>query len=538
MEKLVVPHGFFKKERDQSYSRWKPAFWRELVQNSVDAGAKNISTRILRQADRTIVEFSDDGKGMDEQTLRDVFFRLGASSKDGDSNAIGGFGRARLLTCFSQERYSIRTQDIFVEGSGGEYTLVRMQSPPLQGCKFEITMDGATPDSLEAALREIMHECEPTLAVSLRREGFGAAGGGYLDEILRGETTRGSTRRLLRDKEGAPFARVSKAISSPLEGRIVIRANGVAMYTLRTSSSKDALIVELSDARKVLTSNRDGMRDPYDDIVREFCDELVRDKRRALDDESEEKLSRFCLLNDKPRLSRSIRPLPKERKRERANVLDANANGPRYFFRAVGDGAESGNDSFDRRSASEHLDGAYDSNKPDFTVFFLEEAAVKIKPATRRRWLPENWKTSTCQERRLIEVWYACVETAVDALLAADNSLQDVTWGVGWCFAKDHALAMRKKIDDGCLFLLSPANERGKKRYSPTSRADQLTLMAAAIHEVAHVVCEWHDTDFASMQTMITAKFDQRNAFRRIQKRLSAISYARQVSRSLDLAAA
>jgi Histidine kinase-, DNA gyrase B-, and HSP90-like ATPase len=131
--RLVVPDkSFFVKERSSLYNQWLISWWRENMQNSVDAGAKTIRIDISDAAPKgsfgrepdpggvTRVVFADDGIGMDAPTIDNVFFRMGATTKD-DETSVGGFGRARIMTCFSQVRYSIETRDRYVEGDGPEF---------------------------------------------------------------------------------------------------------------------------------------------------------------------------------------------------------------------------------------------------------------------------------------------------------------------------------------------------------------------------------------------------------------------------------
>ena len=131
--RLVAPDkSYFVKERDGIYAAWLLSFWRENVQNSVDAGAKTIRIEIGDAAPKgsfgrapapgrvTRVVFADDGSGMSADTIDNVFFRMGATTKD-DETSVGGFGRARIMTCFSQVRYSIETRDRYVEGDGAEF---------------------------------------------------------------------------------------------------------------------------------------------------------------------------------------------------------------------------------------------------------------------------------------------------------------------------------------------------------------------------------------------------------------------------------
>lgn len=137
-EVMKTPKSYWSIRRNDGHSDWTFGFWRELFQNEVDAGAKNISITVAEAdgkgsfgrdatSDRVLrVTFSGDGKGMDEKVIRDVFLRPGESTKRG-TNAQGGFGTARIMLCFSQVRYGIRTQDLVVEGDGSEYTVERHQ---------------------------------------------------------------------------------------------------------------------------------------------------------------------------------------------------------------------------------------------------------------------------------------------------------------------------------------------------------------------------------------------------------------------------
>ncbi len=126
---LSVDKGFLRGERDQYYNDFTIAFWRELFQNSVDAGATDISIDIEERQPRryggpgapekvTNICFLDNGHGMTAEVLNDVYFKMGRSTKKDDGGSIGGFGRARIMTCFSQESYSILTKDRFVSGDG------------------------------------------------------------------------------------------------------------------------------------------------------------------------------------------------------------------------------------------------------------------------------------------------------------------------------------------------------------------------------------------------------------------------------------
>ncbi|MFO0557732.1 MAG: ATP-binding protein [Polyangiales bacterium] len=70
------------------------AFYRELVQNSIDAGASAINVRLRYddEADALQVSVHDDGTGMNLETIERCLLVLFRSSKDKDPTKIGKFG--------------------------------------------------------------------------------------------------------------------------------------------------------------------------------------------------------------------------------------------------------------------------------------------------------------------------------------------------------------------------------------------------------------------------------------------------------------
>ena len=131
---VTIGSDYFRKERD-NYSNFGFAFWRELFQNSIDAGSKNINISMSHLSEDkpqildngkpqqgTLVQFQDDGCGMITKILRDIYFCLGETTKT-DTSTIGGYGKARILTCFSHFFYGIQTQDNVVNGYGSIYNL-------------------------------------------------------------------------------------------------------------------------------------------------------------------------------------------------------------------------------------------------------------------------------------------------------------------------------------------------------------------------------------------------------------------------------
>ena len=123
MQQITVSPEFFKKERN-NYSNWKFAFCRELFQNSIDGKATHININTKSKDDGVIVTFDDNGVGFSSEVRDSVYFCLGKTNKGGVDD-VGGFGKARIVVCFSQNNYQIISQDWRVTGEGGSYVRQR-----------------------------------------------------------------------------------------------------------------------------------------------------------------------------------------------------------------------------------------------------------------------------------------------------------------------------------------------------------------------------------------------------------------------------
>lgn len=346
LQAVRTPKEFFRSERDAFYSDWMIAFWREFFQNSVDAGAKNIAISITTEKARgsfdqdepgeepvTRIVFDDDGRGMTAEVLRDVYFAIGASTKSGDSSSVGGFGRARLMTCFSQKRYSILTGESFVMGDGPNYVLMGLRDARQQidtaldklfndgamstivglnddvelivdairaggrkGCRVEVDLDHVrsrswhklpTEDVMAARLKEYLSESQIAANVTIN----GKTAEEYFEHDGKLQARRGPVKRWLEvqtDDGLVEFASVHRSEGSKAahKGKMIVRVDGAAMYTESISAPEVQVILEIKTdmSRTVLNSNRDGIREPYKAVVGELLQELSTDNLSALMD--------------------------------------------------------------------------------------------------------------------------------------------------------------------------------------------------------------------------------------------------------------
>jgi hypothetical protein len=68
------------------------AFFRELVQNAIDAGSEDVEIGVELEGDAMVVHVRDYGEGMTRAIIEERLTRLFSSAKDGDATKIGKFG--------------------------------------------------------------------------------------------------------------------------------------------------------------------------------------------------------------------------------------------------------------------------------------------------------------------------------------------------------------------------------------------------------------------------------------------------------------
>lgn len=291
MPSISVPPSFFISERNSVYANWRSAFWRELLSNSLDAGASRIRIRTAFRDDKLAVDVIDNGHGMTREVVEQVYMRLGASTKDG-SDGIGGFGRARILTCFSQDSYSIRSSDFLVTGQGASYD-IHPAAGPVRGCAVTVQMPQREARYLYASLQDVLRQSSLRAAIEIKLD-MAAPEGVYLSPIdlrsfqqpdeagwmrFRGWGRLGRHVETLSDASG-PWADLhlnegDRAIS----GRAIIRVNGMAMYEDHIGAPSQ-LTVNLvpGRAREVLTASRDAVRPPFRDVLQGLYDRIVSER--------------------------------------------------------------------------------------------------------------------------------------------------------------------------------------------------------------------------------------------------------------------
>lgn len=478
MQVKIGPDFFAKGLKD--YASWRWAWVRELVQNGVDAGSKNIRFSTFDNGETCQAVCENDGPPMDRETLLNKFLCLGGSTKD-TGNSIGGFGMAKTVICYAHPSYTIHTGDIFISGSGGEFEMKDGETQHLEGVRTSVILN-LTKDVVD---REIKRFCrfmqgKNGLRVFLNGEQLGI------------DLNKNKARRALS------FATVH--VTKSFDDLMVVRANGVPMF-YNFHSSKKGVIVELTKpSTEVLTANRDGLQYKFQNELNGFMQQLVVDKKSAL---RQQETTIVHYIGEK--LGSEVL------KGAQASLVNALVGDDFLANLVEPESVESGDD-----SDFEPVEMSSGGTRTDYRVrsclvedFYLRnEVGMSIPP----RYRPND--EMSFYSRRLVKKW------AFYLLQLHQLFKRSARFSVGFVFSEDAEALYEACSERGVVYYINPvkivkqrnSNSRSlKNRFS--SREDSLLLMTA-LHEFVHGICEYHDEEYAGKLTeMAAVVFKNRKLF-------------------------
>lgn len=525
-----IDPGFFKKERKTNYADWQSSFWRELFQNAIDQGATRIDINVQPGDECVDVQFADNGPGMTRHVLDDVYFAIGATTKNG-GDKIGGMGRARMLTCFAMKSYQIHSQDYVVMGRGGYYDV----QPSLRwtwGCDLRIEVDDTNVDIMLQKLNEFLGESNIAAAIyingqrSTNDSGHVGRKVGYLSV----ELDSGSNQQ---------FATVYVNKSAG-QRRVLVRVNGVSMYSTDTSA-KGQIIIELQPnlSREILTANRDGLRGNYRYAMSQFLRDLAVDTKTAVKDRFDR--------HTKVVHGGGMRKVKKPEAPKQPVVVAATDAADGYVAPSTVPHSDLYSDTKDIVTHAEpERDALGIWLAATFgDIYIFDETDNKAMHRVLPSYLPENWKLTTINKTRtfrkggnilkVLLMWHTAVTYALEVALEPLGE-KEIAYAVGFSF-QDNGLADHRDRLDGHVFSLLPTDKNGKLAYAVSNRMSLKKLMSMAKHEVTHILHSWHDEEFATMREAIDMVFDDTECLRRMKTALDKMPDFDTAESSLAMAA-
>jgi len=507
----------------RDYHDWREKWWREAIQNAVDAGATEITCTVEQTDDGFAISCADNGKGMDEDTLLNKFLVLGGTTKTTGLGTRGGFGKAKELLILPWLAWRIHSRDRMIVGSGIEY---QVESASYRsGTEVRVVMP-ADQTTHESGALAFIGKC-------------------YLPGIrfiVNGKDVRANlaTGEAIRDFDGKATLYYDK--KATFANAMLVRTMGLYMFESYVSDAVEGtLIVELTGPSiELLTANRDGIRDmALKRELEQFVNQLSADVKSALRKKKgliREKFKgtgkftgaseadvRAAMMDHLEEMVPAARAaggkmvLSEAQTSVLANVLatlgggvtetdDGEQGQPR--------GAPLDSVEFNFRATSELASAMLDDTELPGTDAI--EAAVR-----QLAWEPdfflvnevEGFKvpkqfhpaTMTPGVRKLVRFWAELCRFVMIQLGCREP------FGVGLAFDRDYAAEYIN--EDGSWLMLNPFRkpreigyEKAPKKddlWSTSADADMQWLYALAVHECTHMAdgISYHDESFASALT-------------------------------------
>lgn len=536
MPSISVPNSFFVSERNTIYNDWRSAFWRELLSNAIDAGSSRIMVQTKFDAGKLRVDVVDNGSGMSRDVLENVYMKLGASTKGG-TDAIGGFGRARILTCFSQDSYRIRSSNFVVTGSGADYD-IRETDNHVRGCAVSVTMPENEATAIYRRLEDVLRESSLRSAVLLKLD-MHAPAGLYLREAgddfpgeadangwsrFKGWSRTGRLFDSLHDSAGLWADLFVNEGAKANKHRAIIRVDGMAMYSEYLAAPAQVTInVTPARAREILTASRDGIRGEFREVLQGMFQRISSECVTAFNAKPAEPTLNLRRTSD-TLFPDGLKLDPKGTTTASAYISAPEPDGElRDMSAARGEDSPSQSGLSDLASspASSEPEVSYPGLKFPLVVYLADPTPAQRQASSRydgQTWIEPGGEGRNAE--LLFAAWTAAVSHALGKL--AEISPQSFWgrqggWAPGFVFDR-HMLACYKPgevIEN--TFLVNPVDQNGVARFKLSDPASMKLLIAEAIHEVAHLASHRHDETFASVFTALVGAIRDRDIERDIR---------------------
>lgn len=447
--KVMIGADYLQKKVRQQYANHMVAMIREFLQNSLDAGATEVHFT-FNKAER-LLSVWDNGCGMDDFIMTNYLFQLGGSMKDANKPHVGGFGAAKLILLFQHESFHIETnKDGFhylVHGSADLYSDI--EKTPLEAKSNTNIVIKMLPswsindygedriDNFEKEALQFLSSCSFNAKVTWNGQTVQPYAEGKLFKTL--DWCKVCYRDL---PEGETTY-------------IKVRVNGLLMFKSYYLLPKDVTIELTYDNLKVLTENRDGLKNPWAQYLHELQQEFVINKKS------------FTRMQGKIFYYQGRHTIFNINQREEADL------------------AEQPNDNDGVVVAAKSSEGFQDMGASQLTCGFV----VKVdKGLTRLKSNMDPLKGLSPKYERLAKLWMWSVRYILDKTNQSGTSFD-----IGWVFSdQSEAMYYHKKFYRA--FLINPELE---KWWNAEHKIDNLMkIFMTAAHEVAHVYEHYHDECF------------------------------------------
>jgi 3'-phosphoadenosine 5'-phosphosulfate sulfotransferase (PAPS reductase)/FAD synthetase len=491
------------------YTDWREKWWREAIQNSVDAGATKVACEAQKNPDETwTISVTDNGGGMTREIITDKFLVLGATTKPASSGAAGGFGKAKELLLMPWVRWTLESQESRLRGAPDENNDFEPLEKPLKGTRLTVVMQSD----------ENLHTTDAQ-AISFIKKCF-------LPNVaftVNGKTIRADLQgqRLIEEIPGK--AQVMFAPSAKEKTyRMMIRARGLYMFDrgLKDEVGGHILVELTGPSVRLLSANRDSIRDwELSETINGLANKIASDvtsgtrAKKGLISQVFRGTGKFRSQKMGEDVLKNVGPVSSGAPGEKEAMMEAMLEALLAMARAQKQSQEKGEtprevgpskipDSVVVRAAFDHAGAntrAIETAvkqlawQPDFYVMTASDVTGGFK--VTKDFLPQSMAPRVT---KLASVWtelcrYVLIQLACDK-----------EFGVGFIFSH-RAAATFTLVDGESWLLINPFRDMTKLKdiWSPSKEADLAWLYAAAVHECTHLAngIDDHNESFSSALT-------------------------------------
>jgi len=462
MPNVQIPSTHFLRTVKMQYSDVNAAIVREVVQNSIDAGAKTIALTVSEEG---WFEADDDGEGMARERMISALLTFGGTAKG--ENSIGGYGLAKECILFAHKSYFIHSRNILVDGHALEYEM--REGHFRCGTKIRIEFHpefGFSHPTFLATARSVLADSEFSMNVTLN------------GEVVPGNP-RGRTFRAF------PWARVHCRKLPPGERTCyaLVRARGLLMFKQYVGDLDKAVIVEITgNSREIFTAMRDRLNHVYADPLQKLFNEISVDRKS------------FDRKDTEPLLIRGDKGVINEMVADEPDPKAAAPVGPGFCTLQSEAGAPVSLARFCQAELA-LVPAAACRAGYDFQIKF---------DSGKYRKVPKRFEPAHLSQRllRLAQVWKHCLKLV---MLASGIRKR---FRIGWVLADDEAavFADGRKGDGVAAFLLNPEHRTmpAPKEWDWDEMFTHLLVVAA--HEIAHIENRYHDEEFVRQSEELLEK--------------------------------
>jgi hypothetical protein len=251
---IKIDNSYFLKSRNEYSNPIEWIWFREAIQNSSDAKAKNININI----EYNVVTFEDDGYGMDENIILNKLLTLGGSQKDSDS--VGGFGKAKEILFYTWQKWSISSNkngtNYYIDNSMiGKSPIRKSLTSSKNGTTISITIDDNMLETYWLSNAEsFIGTCKSSITFRLNGEIIPTS-------TLRGRYADFDWASIMTNKTNKSYT-------------CYVRMGGITMFTMRLAVPLTAVIELKGTSVETMNSSRENLRYEYREKFESFIADL------------------------------------------------------------------------------------------------------------------------------------------------------------------------------------------------------------------------------------------------------------------------